>query len=652
MKTFIDRLSLRAKFAIAGLVGVASMLTALGVLVSTMNQNIAFSAKERLGVAYHKPLREFLASVIAVQADPAAKSRVAEAVAAVDKAHQELGGPLDIGDRWEKAKSRWQAASDSAAGLTPVIDEAAALMDHVGNTSNLILDPDLDSYYLMDIAVTRVPHLARKLAFLREQGAGVLESRAMPGETRTALSTTAGVSVGFRDAVKASVDTAVASNSDLKEALHAPLETLLSRADAFLGTVERDVLSADRLQMPAAGYRTAAEQALAANFAFYDVVSPALDGLLGARIAGMKWKRNMLISVVVGLMVLAGALGVMITRGIVRSAHDAASVAERMARGDLAFDLPHASGDELGAMIRAMGSMKASINASIAEIRALSIDLLRGSDDLSSAAGEVTVASHEQMQFAASAATAVEQVTVSIDSITQNAEAVRTLSTESLERSRHGNAEMARLASEMGEADRAVAHMAQAVGEFMSKTAEITGMTRQVKDLADQTNLLALNAAIEAARAGEFGRGFAVVADEVRKLAERSGAAANEIDRITQALGVHSDQVGAAITQGRVALEESRTRAMGVAQVLNSAEGTVGVAATGMHEIVSSVGEQHAAAASIARSVEEVARMAEANHAAATRAEAGVSALRALSDRLESAVSRFVVEERRRIGGG
>lgn len=91
---------------------------------------------------------------------------------------------------------------------------------------------------------------------------------------------------------------------------------------------------------------------------------------------------------------------------------------------------------------------------------------------------------------------------------------------------------------------------------------------------------------------------------------------------------------------------------MGVAQVLNSAEGTVGVAATGMHEIVSSVGEQHAAAASIARSVEEVARMAEANHAAATRAEAGVSALRSLSDRLESAVSRFVVEERRRIGGG
>jgi len=366
MKTLIDRLSLRAKFAIAGLVGVASMLTALGVLVSTMNENIAFSAKERLGVAYHKPLRDFLAAVIAAQADPAAKPKVVEAIAAVDKVQAELGTALDIGDRWEKIRSGWQATSGGDAGLTPVIEEAAALMDHVGNTSNLILDPDLDSYYLMDIAVTRAPHLARKLAFLREQGAGVLTSRAMSGETRTALSTTAGVSVGFRDAVKASVDTAVASNADLKTPLQGPLETLLSRADAFLGAVERDVLSTDRLQLPPAVYRAAAEQALAANFAFYDVVSPALDGLLEARVTRMTWKRNVLVSVVVGLMMLAGALGIVIVRGIVRSAHDAAAVAERMARGDLDFALPRASGDELGAVIRAMGSMKASLDGFVA----------------------------------------------------------------------------------------------------------------------------------------------------------------------------------------------------------------------------------------------------------------------------------------------
>jgi methyl-accepting chemotaxis protein len=187
-------------------------------------------------------------------------------------------------------------------------------------------------------------------------------------------------------------------------------------------------------------------------------------------------------------------------------------------------------------------------------------------------------------------------------------------------------------------ANKAVAEADGAAGEINRLTESshrIGEVIKLINDIADQTNLLALNATIEAARAGDAGKGFAVVASEVKNLANQTARATEEIS--SQILGVQS------------ATEQAAASMDGVINIIREIQNVSSA-------IAAAVEEQSSATEEIARNIDEASRGTEAvtgnigevsvaadeaGHASNEVLEAANS-LSAHSERLKSAVEKFI----------
>ena len=360
--------------------------------------------------------------------------------------------------------------------------------------------------------------------------------------------------------------------------------------------------------------------------------------------ASFKTMRTLSIVLILVSAVLGGVLGFSIIRGVHRSVDELRGVMVKMsADGDLSARAKVYGQDEIGQTATAFNGLIDGFADIIRQVLGHAGTVYDTAAQLSASSSQIAQSSQVQSEVASSAAAAVQQITVSINSVAANTEDVRKLSEKSLSQTRQGNQNVNEMVGEIHSVQDAVNQIADSVKEFVDSTRAIAGMTQQVKEIADQTNLLALNAAIEAARAGEQGRGFAVVADEVRKLAEKSAQSANEIDRVTNSLNLKSTHVEATVQVGLRSLQSTQEHIERVSTVLTEAGDAVTQSSHGVSDIAASVGEQSLASSEIARNVEKIAQMSEENHAAVESNTQGIVRLEHLANELRAAVSRFKV---------
>ena len=158
------------------------------------------------------------------------------------------------------------------------------------------------------------------------------------------------------------------------------------------------------------------------------------------------------------------------------------------------------------------------------------------SDELAAQVDEASRGADIQRERTTEAATAMDQMNVTVLEVAQNAGRAAESADDARNNAESGGEIVENVVQSIQRVNEEAGKLEEGLSTLGVQAEGIGNIMNVISDIADQTNLLALNAAIEAARAGEAGRGFAVVADEVRKLAEKTMQATSEVEQAVSAI--------------------------------------------------------------------------------------------------------------------
>jgi methyl-accepting chemotaxis protein len=320
---------------------------------------------------------------------------------------------------------------------------------------------------------------------------------------------------------------------------------------------------------------------------------------------------------------------------------DTVRVAEELASGNLDVKLHVEGKDEIANLQMSFGRMAVNLKKSFTDVREKGVEANDRAEEAKNVTGKILTVSAQVERTAHEMENAVGNISRNADQVkrgsdTQNDRISAILaSMESLSAGvKQITGSAASAANDSEQSNRKVGegmNMAAQSGKAMKRLHDLTGgLTENINrlgvqsdtigtiidvitDIAAQINLLAMNASIEAAHAGEAGKGFAVVAGEVRGLAEKTRAAAHQVDEsikemqdLTKLNITGMGQAVSSITEV-TALSEQTTAALAEAQTI------VRAVMLQVQAIAQSVQEQSTSSAKVSSLVDEVSGIARDN---------------------------------------
>lgn len=636
MSQFLNNLSIRARMLLSVSLFLLTLLYSMYGAYQSIGANIEFAMMEKKGNLYQRPLAELLHdagrlrfALAEARADVNSAADIRDFMAAIDKGMEDLKAAQDAvgrdlqftdqglesrgraGLKFEAVAGKWQAlrkavsaniAGNHDAAVASYIADLRGMVAHSGDTSNLILDPDLDSYYLMDITLlalpqtldrlsvigaTLYPQLARGLGYEERMESAVMARMLKEADIDRVI---ADVDVSFKEDANF-----YGVNAEYQKGMAAALKEYSEKNMALANFLRKAGVGAPVSTAALKEFWVGAEDAARAMLVrgYGD-----LDALLDTRIASYRGQQMQAVAVAVAGIVISMLFYMLVVNSITTPLRSLTETMGRLAGGDLGVEVPY--GDIRSEIGQIAGSVEVFKKNALDKIRMEKAQKEAEEKQKGERQGEMR---RIAQAFEDRVKGIIEAVTTSASGLSETANDMAGFVSQSTRTAREASdsasltsqnmQSVAAAAEEMAVTIQEISSQIQRTNQFIGDSVQrargaeehatslkdaskkVRDVTKLIAEIAGQTNLLALNATIEAARAGGAGKGFAVVATEVKNLASQTDKSIQDIERVIAEMTDATEGVVSALSGIKTAVDKIYETSSGIASAVEEQSATV-----------------------------------------------------------------------------
>ena len=378
----LSNIKLTHQFAFIGVVFL--MLSALIVytLIQQSDQ-IEFSKKEIVGVEYIRPIRQLLQYIpqhrgmtnAFLNGDASFESKILSVRQKINDLFDEaalvdaqLGETLQTSGKFKAIQSKWDKLKGVAFNLeakqsfsrhSDLINDVLNLIIHAGDTSNLILDPELGSFYSMDLVINKIPALVENMGQARGLGSGVIANQQINQDQLIRLTELkVGIDVNYRGFLNS-----YRSGASAEQRVKGELGTLAREVERIIGGF---IASVDQIRegdsaiasMDAKSFFAEGTDGINKAFELYDESANLLEVLLTERVEGMQVQFYLITILTVLAILVTFVMGFALSRNILNSIGTCLSNFRQIASGNYREDIHISGNNELTSLMCSLKSMQ------------------------------------------------------------------------------------------------------------------------------------------------------------------------------------------------------------------------------------------------------------------------------------------------------